>query len=151
MIDFENGNNGFNNELGQRTLQRIQTEQVICLTSVSPSGIPQPCPVWFVWDGTRFVIYSIAKAKKLTHIAHKLHVALHFNTNELGKDIQVILGIAQIDPTLPTAKNNSAYSAKYQTGILGLGMNEDQYAAPFRVAIRITPTRLRGLSPIPTE
>ena len=151
MIDFENGNNGFNNELGQRTLQRIQTEQVICLTSVSPSGIPQPRPVWFVWDGTRFVIYSIAKAKKLTHIAHKLHVALHFNTNELGKDIQVILGIAQIDPTLPTAKNNSAYSAKYQTGILGLGMNEDQYAALFRVAIRITPTRLRGLDPIPTE
>lgn len=148
MIDFDNG---FDNELGQRTRQRIQTEQVIWLTSVSPSGIPQPRPVWFVWDGASFIIYSTAKAKKLIHIAHNPHVALHFNTNELGEDIQVILGVAQIDPTLPTSKNNSAYSTKYQTGILGLGMNEDHYAALFRVAIRITPTRLRGLDPIPTE
>ncbi len=147
MIDFENGLDN----LGQRTRQRIQTEQVIWLTSISPSSIPQPRPVWFVWDSASFIIYSTAKAKKLTHIAHNPHVALHFNTNELGEDIQVILGIAQIDPTLPTSKNNSAYSAKYQTGILGLGMNEDQYAALFRVAIRITPTRLRGLDPIPTE
>lgn len=32
---------------------------------------------------------------------------------------------------------------------LGLGMDEDKYAATFRVAIRVTPSRVRGLEPIP--
>ncbi len=136
-------------ELGQRTLQRIQSERVIWLTTMSPSGIPQPRPVWFVWDGEAFTVYSTAGAKKILHIAHNANVALHFNTNEAGEDIQVILGIAQIDANMVLSKHNVAYSEKYRPGILGLGMNEDKYSALFCVAIRIVPTRLRGLEPIP--
>ena len=33
-------------DLGQRTLQRIATEMVIWLTTISPSGVPHPRPVW---------------------------------------------------------------------------------------------------------
>jgi PPOX class probable F420-dependent enzyme len=141
----------FDDELGQRTLQRIRSEQVIWLTTVSASGAPQPRPVWFVWDGEAFTIYSIPTAKKIIHITHNPNVALHFNTDAGGEDIQVILGRAHIDPTAPPSKLNTAYSEKYHTGILSLGMDEEQYSAMFSAAIRVTPTRLRGLEPLPAH
>lgn len=141
----------FSDELGQRALHRIQSEQVIWLTTVSPSGAPQPRPVWFVWYGEAFVIYSIPTAKKIIHITHNPNVALHFNTDAEGEDVQVILGRAHLDPTAPPARLNNAYSEKYHTGILALGMDEAQYSAMFSAAIRVTPTRLRGLEPLPSE
>jgi len=139
----------FADELGQRTLQRIESEQVIWLTTISPSNIPQPRPVWFVWDGEAFTIYSTPQAKKLLHIAHNPNVALHFNTDAQGEDIQVILGQAQVDKNAPPPNLNQAYREKYHEGFLALGMDEVKYAAMFTAALRIVPTRLRGLEPIP--
>ncbi|HUN23395.1 MAG TPA: TIGR03667 family PPOX class F420-dependent oxidoreductase [Anaerolineales bacterium] len=139
----------WNNELGRRTLERIQSEQVIWLTTVSTQGVPQPRPVWFVWDGFAFTIYSTPQAKKIVHINHNPNVALHFNTDTGGEDIQVILGNAHVDTSTPPSNMNVAYSQKYHAGILALGMGEEQYAATFSVAIRIIPFRLRGLDPIP--
>lgn len=136
-------------ELGQRTVQRIEREEVIWLTTVSPRGVPQPRPVWFVWEDERFLIYSTPRAWKLAHIAANPHVALHFNTDATGEDIQVILGTAALAPDAPPADGNAAYVAKYAAGIAGLGMDAATYAATFTVALRVTPTRLRGLEPIP--
>ena len=142
MIDW-------NNELGRRAMQRIRSEQVIWLTTISPKGVPQPRPVWFVWDGDTFLIYSTPQAKKIVHIDANPNVALHFNTDDQGEDIQVILGKAYLDDSAPPSNRNSAYSEKYHAGILSLGMDEDQYAATFSAAIRVYPSRLRGLEPIP--
>ncbi len=142
MIDW-------NSDLGQRALERIQNEQVIWLTTISASEFPQPRPVWFVWDGSSFLIYSTPQAKKLKHIAHSPNVTLHFNTNADGEDIQVFLGKAEVDLHAPASDKNPAYSQKYHQGILSLGISEEKYAEIFRVAIRITPQRLRGLEPIP--
>lgn len=139
----------FDDDLGQRALRRIQSEQVIWLTTVSPSGMPQPRPVWFVWDGEAFIIYSIPTAKKIVHIAHNPKVALHFNTDAGGEDIQVVLGQAHLDSNTPPSRLNKAYSEKYHAGILSLGMDEEEYSAMFSAAIRVTPERLRGLEPLP--
>ena len=139
----------FNDELGQRTLHRLQVEDVIWLTTVSPRGVPQPRPVWFVWDGATLILYSSPQAKKIAHISHNPNVALHFNTDAGGEDIQVILGQAQIDVNAPPSNLNGAYHTKYHAGILSLGMDEAKYSAIFSVAVRVTPTRLRGLEPIP--
>ena len=139
----------FADELGQRTWQRINSEQVIWLTTVTPDGIPQPRPVWFIWDGEAFIIYSSPTAWKIKHIAHNPHVSLNFNTGSDGEDIQVILGIAHIDPNGPPVKQVQAYLDKYRQGIFDIGMTEDSYSAVFRTALRVIPTRLRGLSPLP--
>lgn len=138
----------WHDELGQRALQRIQAELVLWLTTISPSGVPQPRPVWFVWDGSTFLIYSAARAKKIVHIAQNPHVALHFNTNANGEDIQVILGKATIDGSAPPPDLNGAYLNKYRAGIYSLAMDEKRYASIFSVALRIEPFRLRGLEPI---
>lgn len=141
----------FGDELGQRALQRIQSEQVIWLTTVSASGAPQPRPVWFVWDGEAFTIYSTPTARKIAHIAQNPNVALHFNTDAEGDDVQVILGQARLDPDAPPSKLNKAYSEKYHAGILSLGLDEERYAAMFSAAIRVVPSRLRGLEPLPSD
>jgi PPOX class probable F420-dependent enzyme len=139
----------FSDELGQRVLERIQSERVIWLTTVSPTGVPQPRPVWFVYENGDFIIYSTRNAKKLSHIAQNANVSLHFNTDKDGYDIQVLLGTAKIDKTLPPSSQNQAYSQKYGGEILTLDMDEEKYAQLFCVGVRITPKRLRGLDPIP--
>ena len=140
-----------NNETGQRLLERIRHERVIWLTTVSPSGIPQPRPVWFVWDEGDFIVYSNAHAKKLYHIAGNSNVSLHFNTGAAGYDIQVILAKAHIDSKLPPTNLNKAYSEKYGEEILTLVMSAERYAELYSVGLRITPIRIRGLEPIPEE
>ncbi|MBL8057845.1 MAG: TIGR03667 family PPOX class F420-dependent oxidoreductase [Anaerolineales bacterium] len=136
-------------DLGRRALTRIASEDVFWLTTLAPGGFPQPRPVWFVWEAGSFLIYSTAQARKVAHIQAHPSVALHFNTDAEGGDIQVFLGQARLDPTAPAADVHPGYSAKYRAGIQGLGLTEARYAALFSVAIRVVPERLRGLEPIP--
>ena len=77
----------FSGELGARAQERLATELVIWLTTVAPSGMPHPRPVWFLWDSGAFLIYSQPTAKKLEHVARNPHVALHFNSTPDGEDI----------------------------------------------------------------
>lgn len=142
MIDWQSS-------LGRRALQRIDHEQVMWLTTISASGFPQPRPVWFVWDGATFLIYTLPGAYKLKHIAHNPNVALNFNATEDGDDIQVILGAARVDDAAPAVIDNAAYCAKYHAGFHTINMSEEAYSAMFCVAVRVTPVRLRGLEPLP--
>ncbi len=48
----------FSSELGKRALERLQREQVIWLSTVNAKGMPQPSPVWFLWQDETFIIYS---------------------------------------------------------------------------------------------
>jgi PPOX class probable F420-dependent enzyme len=139
MIDF-------NTKLGRFAKKHLKGEYFIWLTTVDSKGTPQPRPVWFIWDGDSFLIYSQAKAFKLKHIRKNPQVALHFNTrDELGeKQVIIFSGKAQIDKKCPPADKQSAYLKKYKTGIARLGATPEQFAGEYLVAIRITPTNLRG-------
>lgn len=141
MIDFTD-------TVGQRALQRIHTEEIIWLTTVTPGGVPQPRPVWFVWDGEAFIIYSKPTAKKVRHIQHNPNVSLHFDAGPTGVDVQVFIGQATLNYTAPPVKQVNAYMQKYGEGILQTGLNAESYSALFTLALRIVPTRLRGLPPI---
>ena len=141
MIDFTDA-------LGQRALQRIHSEEVIWLTTVTPSGVPQPRPVWFVWDGEAFIIYSQPHAKKVRHIEQNPNVSLHFDAGATGEDVEVFIGTATIDHAAPPVKQMAAYIEKYRAGFVHIKMTEDDYSATFSTALRIVPIRLRGLPPI---
>ena len=138
MIDFSG-------ELGARAQERLTTELVIWLTSVTASGMPQPHPVWFLWDNDTFLIYSQPTAKKLVHIAHNPQVALHFNGTPDGDDIQVFLASATIDRSPTPACDIDAYRAKYRAAIDDIGMTPETFSASYNVLIRAVPTRLRGI------
>ena len=135
----------FSGELGTRAHERLTTEQVIWLTTVAPSGTPHPRPVWFLWDGSAFLIYSQPTAKKLEHIARNPQVALHFNSTPDGDDIQVFLATATIDHNPPRAQDVEAYLTKYRTAIADIGMTPETLSATFTVLLRAVPTKLRGM------
>ena len=138
MIDF-------NTKLGARAQERFTNELVIWLTTVAPSGMPHPRPVWFLWDSNAFLIYSQPTAKKLDHIAGNPHVALHFNSTPDGDDLQIFLATATIDRNPPLAKDVAAYLDKYRAGIPAIGMTPETFSASFNVLLRAVPTKLRGM------
>ena len=47
----------------------LANDQIVWLTTVTPAGRPAPRPVWFVWDGSEVLIYSLPDGAKLRHIA----------------------------------------------------------------------------------
>ena len=63
-------------DFGKHVDRRLQEEWIIWLTTVGEDGTPHPRPVWFLWDGETFLIYSRPDTHKLDHIARRPRVAL---------------------------------------------------------------------------
>lgn len=138
MIDFTS-------QFGRKVKKHLKQEYVVWLTTIGSDLSPQPRPVWFIWDGSSFLIFSKPDAHKLRHLALHPKVALNFNTDETGdKDVIIFIGRAAIDAIAPPAHKVPVYFKKYSTGIAALGMTPEQFSREYSVAIRVTPTALRG-------
>lgn len=131
-------------EFGRRVARRLEEERIIWLTTVSSAGAPQPRPVWFLWDGETFLIYSKPNVYKLQHVARNPKVALNLDGDGLGGDIVVFTGEARIANDAPPADEVAAYADKYQEGFARIGMSPEEFAESYSVALRVTPTNLRG-------
>jgi len=108
----------------------------------------RPNPVWFLWDGSSLLIYSMPDQAKLKHIARSPRVALHLDSQDSGDDIVVVTGTAAIDPTAPPVHENAPYVEKYATEMrrLELGTPETM-AKTYSVPIRLTPRRCAASEP----
>ncbi len=139
MIDFTS-------KFGRVVKRHLNEEYFVWLTTVGSDLTPQPRPVWFIWDKDSFLIFSQAKAYKLKHISQHPKVAMHFNAGDERADegVIVIIGEAFIDQSAPPAHKLPAYLKKYKTGIAGLGNTPEEFSREYSVAIRVTPTSLRG-------
>jgi PPOX class probable F420-dependent enzyme len=91
-----------------------------------------------------FLVYSRPGNHKLSHIARNAKVSLNLDGDGFGGDIVVIIGEAAIDDTAPPAHQVPAYVEKYDWGFQRIGMTAEQFGRAYSVAIRITPTKLRG-------
>jgi PPOX class probable F420-dependent enzyme len=131
-------------EFGRRVQRRLQEERIIWLTTVASDQTPQPRPVWFLWDGQTFLIFSRPDTHKLRHIANNPNVALNFDGDELGGDIVVFTGEAQVAEDVPPADEIPDYVDKYEDGMERIGMTPSEFAQSFSVPVRITPQSLRG-------
>jgi PPOX class probable F420-dependent enzyme len=127
-----------------RLAHKLQTETMIWLTTVRPDGVPLPTPVWFLWDGARFLVFSEPGAHKVRNIAHNPAVALNFNTDLTGEIFAIFVGTAEIDPHPATAEERAAYVAKYAHALRMIGVTPAEHAARWSTALRITPTRIRA-------
>jgi PPOX class probable F420-dependent enzyme len=126
-----------------RADRRLRTEQILWLTTVRADGQPQASPVWFVWDGETFLIFSQPDAQKLRNLAANPRVAVHVDTDEAGEDVVTIDGTAAVDPDVPSSDQLEEYQAKYREGIQAIGTTPAELARDYSVAIRIRPTRVR--------
>jgi PPOX class probable F420-dependent enzyme len=130
---------------GKRIAERLETEIAIWLTTVDPNGTPQPNPVWFLWDGSAVLVYSHNKAARLRNLRNNPRVSLNFDSHEDGDaDVHIITGTALIATEEPPVTDNQAYLAKYADAITRIGMERDQFAQDYSVAVRITPEKVRG-------
>lgn len=139
MIDFTS-------EFGKTVKRHIDEEYFIWLTTVDSHLMPQPRPVWFIWDQDSFLIYSEPKTHKVQHIMKHPNVTLHFNTADARgeKDVIVIAGSAVIDPNALPAHEFPAYLKKYRTGIAELNLAPEGMGAQYSVAIRVKAISVRG-------
>ncbi|HSG17815.1 MAG TPA: TIGR03667 family PPOX class F420-dependent oxidoreductase [Anaerolineae bacterium] len=131
-------------EFGRRVTRRLGEERIIWLSTTGADDYPQPRPVWFLWDGESFLIYSRPGTAKLKHIAARPKVALNFDGDGQGGDIVVFTGRAAIDASAPPADQLPAYSQKYRAGFQRLNMSAADFAQDYSVAIRVWPEALRG-------
>lgn len=124
--------------------QRIQKEYVIWLTTVRADGMPQPTPVWFIYENGVFTIYTVPTAQKVKNIAANSKVALNVNSDYEGGDFVVVMGEAAFVADAIPATENPAYIAKYRQGITDIGMTPESFDQTYSGVIRVTPERARG-------
>jgi PPOX class probable F420-dependent enzyme len=74
-------------EAGARAEERLRSEEIAWLTTVRPDGQPQSVPMWFLWDGEGFLVYSRPGVRKLRNIEANPRINLNLNSNENGGDI----------------------------------------------------------------
>ena len=112
------------------------------LTAVRSDGQPQSTPVWFLWDGSSFLMYSQPSAPKVRNIRANSKVSLHLSDDGLGEDVAIFEGTAEIIGE-GIKEHEGAYVKKYRTRIADLGYEIERFAHEYSTAIRIAPTRAR--------
>ncbi len=127
-------------ELSKQVEKHLTGDQIVWLTTVTPSGRPAPRPVWFLWNGNDIVIYSQPGAAKLKHIAASGHVSLNFNCTPGGGDVVVISGQAQVASDAPLPSGVPGFLDKYRAAIAAMGSTQEWYDA-YSVAIKVVPER----------
>ncbi|MCA9907348.1 MAG: TIGR03667 family PPOX class F420-dependent oxidoreductase [Anaerolineae bacterium] len=122
----------------------IEQVEYMWFTTVRADGQPQPTPVWFIYDGTTFLIYSQPTAQKIRNLTANPKVALSITISADAEEFLVIMGDAALDRSAPAPSQNAAYMRKYADSIPAINMTPESFDAMFSLAIRVTPTRIRG-------
>jgi PPOX class probable F420-dependent enzyme len=130
-------------EAGARADRRLRGEIMIWLTTVRSDGQPQSVPVWFLWDGETFLIYSQRGTQKLKNINGNARVGLHLNANERGGDVVRVEGAAELLEDFAPANEVGEYLEKYRESIARIGFDPDGFARAYPIALRVTPDRWR--------
>ncbi len=130
-----------NDERGAHALERLASERMAWLTTVTRDGQPQTMPIWFLWLDGKLLVYSDYRARRNKNIEANPRVSLHLPDDGSGNDIVVVEGIARIDPDYPQVTDNPAYLAKYDEWIDRFVGGPAKMAQTYNVPILITPSR----------
>jgi PPOX class probable F420-dependent enzyme len=132
-------------DFGARAAGHLREDPVVWLTTVSPSGVPSPNLVWFLWDGASTVrVFSMPSAARIKHLGNHSQLSLNFAGDGQGGDIVVLSGRAAVDEGAPSVADDEAYVAKYRPHIARLGLTPEQFGLRYSVSVVIELTRLRG-------
>jgi PPOX class probable F420-dependent enzyme len=120
---------------------RLSAERIAWLTTVRDDGAPHVVPIWFLWDGTAFTVFSKPMARKVRNIAAEGRVMLAVGDPQADFDVQLIEGEAHLDEH-PTAEILDARLVdKYGPWMAEIALSPAEYAATYSQAIQVVPTR----------
>jgi PPOX class probable F420-dependent enzyme len=125
----------------RRVESRLKKELIAWLVTAGADRKPQAVPIWFVWDGSSFLIYAQDGAK-VRDIEANPQVELHLNSDEVGDGIVRVSGEAKIEARR-IRRTSAEYMRKYGSQIKRLGMNPEDYAGTYHNAIRVRKLRWR--------
>lgn len=134
----------WNSDEGKKLDQRLRQEQVIWLTTVRPNGMPIPTPVWFLWDGESFLIYTQPESRKMESLAQNSRAALNLNCDEWGGSVAVFTGEIVEDRSAPPAVQNGPYLEKYRAGIKDIQMTPESFTESYSVPLRFRVKNVRA-------
>ena len=128
-------------EAGGRADRRLREEEAAWLTTVRSDGQPQSVPIWFLWDGETFLIYSQPGRQKLKNITRNPRAGLNLNSDAHGGAVVRTEGAAEIVEDFPPATEVGEYLEKYRAAIARIGYDPEGFARDYSVPIRVTPER----------
>jgi PPOX class probable F420-dependent enzyme len=126
--------------------KRLRSEPIVWLSTADEQGVPHIVPVWFVWDGEAFYVFSKPHARKVRAIRRQPRVALALGEPRDDFDVQLIEGRATLLPTssaelLRDSVIGREHARKYAGELFSLGIGPDEYAATYSAVVRVVPTR----------
>jgi len=121
--------------------QRLRSELIIWLSTVRPDGRPHLVPVWFLWDGATFLIFSQPNDQKLRNLRRSPNVVLALETRDQGNEVVLIEGQAAMldDSTLKTTMPE--YAEKYDALMKDMGWTAEWMAPRYSEVVRVTQPR----------
>jgi PPOX class probable F420-dependent enzyme len=119
----------------------LRETAVAWLSTTSADGMPAIVPVWFVWDGEAFLVFSKPHARKVRNLARNPRVMLAIGEPTDDFDVQLVEGRAELLPETAADLLPAAIGSKYRRWLDGIGLGLDEFAATYAQPIRITPTR----------
>jgi PPOX class probable F420-dependent enzyme len=125
--------------------ERVSTEPIAWLTTVSRNGVPSTAPVWFLLDDDDTVtIYSRDPSVRVRNLESNDRVTLHLEGDGRGGAIVVMNGSATRIPGVPRACDNARFIAKYRAFLDQYGWTPEWFADNYPTAIRMRITSVRG-------
>jgi PPOX class probable F420-dependent enzyme len=132
-------------ELGSTIAERLETAPLAWLTTVRADGQPQSSYIWFHFDGTDLLIFSLPEAGKVRNIRANPKVGFNLNGDDQGGGVLTVDATAEIFDAPVPADRIEAYLAKYDDPIRNiLKTTPEKMLASYGTALRITPARVRA-------
>jgi PPOX class probable F420-dependent enzyme len=123
--------------------ERLRTDIIAWLTTVTADGQPQSSPVWFLWENGTFLIFSRPEMPKLDNIAANPKVSVHLRGTEVGDEIAAFDGTAELLDDAPSADQVPAYVEKYRDQMKRYDWSPARFAELYSRPILVTPTEAR--------
>lgn len=122
--------------------QRLRTDPVVWLSTVTADGKPHTLPIWFWWDGETLLMFSEPAAKKVRNLRHNPAVTVALETRDEGEEVAFFDGLAELLPEPARALMPDAYKQKYAHLFPRIDSDPDKMAAQFSQPIRVRLTRV---------
>ncbi len=130
-----------NKERDAHVDQRLRSDSIIWFTTVRRDGRPHTVPVWFLWDGSTFLIRSQPDNLKIRNLRTNPNVTLALDGTDDGSDVIAVEGRAELLAEPASNLNVPAYFEKYGPALQDMGQTAESMAQSYSQPIRVTPTK----------